>query len=46
MIEQCIYLFQNGLENKKADRKEKQWDKEVKAKEETVNESVFIHLTM
>ena len=45
MIWQCIYLFQNGLENKNADRREKQWDKEVEVKEETVNESVLIHLT-
>ena len=27
------------------DRKEKQWDKEVEGKEETVHKSVFIHLT-
>ena len=45
MITQCIELFRNGLEYKNADRKENQSDKEVKAKEETVNESVFIHLT-
>ena len=45
MISQCIKLFWNGLEYKNADRREKQWDKEVEAKEETVNESVFINLT-
>ena len=28
-----------------ADRREKQWDKEVEAIEEAVNESVFNHLT-
>ena len=45
MISQCIWLNRNGLEYKNVDRREKQWDKEVKAKEETVTESVSIHLT-
>ena len=45
MISQCILLFLNGLEYRNADRREKQWDKEVEVKEETVNESVFINLT-
>ena len=41
-----ILLIQNGLECKNPDRGEKQWDyKVVGAKEETVNESVFIQLT-
>ena len=31
---------------KNADRREKEWEKEVKAKEETVKESFFTHLTM
>ena len=38
-------IFWNDLEYRIADRKEKQWDKEVKAKEESINESVFIHLS-
>ena len=46
MILQFISIFQNGLEYKNADRRDKQQDKEVKVKEETVNKSVFIHLTM
>ena len=34
-----------ALTYKNADRREKQWDKEFKAKEETVSKIVFIHLT-
>ena len=37
-------LFQNGLEYKNADRREKQWDKDVEVKDKTVNISVFIQL--
>ena len=44
MISQSIKLFENGLEYKNADRRKKQ-DKDVEAKEGTVNDSVFIHLT-
>ena len=33
------------LKYKNADRRQKKWDKEVEAKEETVNKSVFIYLT-
>ena len=46
MILQWISLFQNSLEYKHADRREKQEDKEIREKEETVNKSVLIHLTM
>ena len=47
MISQYIQLFRNGLEYNNADIREKQWrNKKVKAKEETANENVFIHLTI
>ena len=45
IISQCIQLFWNEIEYKNADRREKQRDKEVEAKEETVNKSVSIQLT-
>ena len=35
----------NGLECKNAGRREKQWGKELNVKKETVNKTVFIHLT-
>ena len=41
MISQCIYLFRDGSEDKNLD---KQKNYEVKAKEETAYENVFIHL--
>ena len=40
MISQYIKLFQNGLEYKNLGRREKQWDKKVEAKKETVSISV------
>ena len=40
-----MHLIQNGLEYKNADRRGKQWYKDIEAKEETVKESVVINLT-
>ena len=37
-------IISNGLEYKNADRREKLRHREVEAKEEIVNENLFIHL--
>ena len=42
MISQFIELFQNGLGYQNEDRRKKQWHKEIKTKDGTLNESVFI----
>ena len=44
-----VFIFQfsfwNSLEYKNVERREKQWDKKVEKKEETVNESAFTYIT-
>ena len=45
MIFTMHLIISKRLEYKNTDGTEKQSDKEVKAKEETVIENVFIHLT-
>ena len=39
------FSFWNSLEYKNVERREKQWDKKVEKKEETVNESAFTYIT-